>query len=177
MLVSVPTGRDINHGLLTFTACVYKPVFQEVEHYRREAVWFSLYQTSPRHIEMSRWKHRGRVRWCRRLQRREIPDETGHKGDTRPHSRLWLIGPSRRCSPNFYSNDTIVAAHSWTHFSIIAFIKPIDLMWKPYLTCGSTFSCLFHHCVAQFWVSKKKPKTKHRNKTKPAHTSGEFTTN
>lgn len=55
-------------------------------HFGWEALWFSLYQTSPRHTEMSRWKPRWCVRWRRRLHNRESPDETSHKGDTHAHS-------------------------------------------------------------------------------------------
>lgn len=117
MLASTPNrSSDINHELLTFMAHVYRADSRKWNlHFRREALWFGLYQTSPHHIEMSRWKPCWWVRWRCRLQHRESPDETSQKGDTHAHSfthslsLMWLIlnGSSWRGSPNMYVDNTL----------------------------------------------------------------------
>lgn len=127
-------------------------------HFKWEALWFSLYQTSPHRIEMSRWKPRWCVRWCSRLHHRESPDETSHKGDTHAHSSAhsqslivthsqWLITEGfpkllqwRHFNFHIFKNQFGV---NWVDFSIslcVSFIKNVRCDGETSFNLSTSFN-------------------------------------
>lgn len=109
-----------------YSLCLQNPFRGSgTQHFRWKPLWFFLYQTCAHHSQMSWWKPFRGVRWCRRLQLRESPDETSHKGDTHTHtsleSWLWLIhhgGVPQTCRVTTLQLSHLHKLVNWVDFSI-----------------------------------------------------------